>query len=118
MVSINNLASEISQALSTYSIEVTEGLEKTKKQVARNAVKKLKATSPVKTGEYARGWRTKKVDSAQVIYNATKGSITHLLEKGHAKRNGGRVAPRVHIRPVEQAAIDEFTKQVEQVIRR
>lgn len=118
MGSIDSLAAEISKALQTYTSEVTEGMEKAKMKVARATVKQLKATSPKKTGKYAAGWRTKKVGTAQVIHNATRGSLTHLLEKGHAKVNGGRVPGQPHIRPAEQAAIKEYISQVEKVIKR
>ena len=34
------------------------------------------------------------------------------------KVNGGRVAARVHIRPAEEEAINEYIKEVEKVIKR
>jgi hypothetical protein len=117
MSSVDMLAAEIAKALQTYTKEVEEGMEKAKTKVAKESVKTLKATSPKNTGKYARGWRVKKVGTAQVIHNATRGSLTHLLEKGHAKVNGGRVAGIPHIRPVEQAVIKEYIKQIEQVIK-
>lgn len=117
MARIPDIAGEIARSLQTYTTDVTEAMEKEKAKVAREAVKKLKSRSPVRTGAYAKGWRTRKVGTAQVIYNATRYQLAHLLEKGHAKRNGGRVAPRVHIRPVEEEAISEYTKRVEAVIR-
>lgn len=117
MASIDQLASEITQALRQYTNEVTEGLEETKKRVAQDTVKRLRATSPKKTGKYSRGWRTRKVGTAQVIHNATRYQIAHLLEWGHAKVGGGRVAPRPHIRQAEQEAIKEYMNQVEKVIR-
>lgn len=117
MANIDQLASEIAKALRQYTDEVTDGLEEAKKRVAKETVKQLRATSPKLTGDYSRGWRSKKVGTAQVIHNATNYQLTHLLEWGHAKVGGGRVAPRPHIRKAEQAAIDEFTKQVEKVIR-
>lgn len=111
-----NLANEISRALKTYTAEVTEGMEKVKEEVAKETVKQLKRTSPRLTGNYAKGWRTKKVGTAQVIHNATNYQLTHLLEHGHAKVNGGRVAGIPHIGPAEEKAIDEYTKRVEKVI--
>jgi len=118
MSSVDMLAAEIAKALQTYTKEVEEGMEQAKTKVAKESVKTLKATSPKNTGKYARGWRVKKVGTALVIHNATRGSLTHLLDKGHAKVNGGRVAGIPHIRPVERAAIKEYIKQVEQVIKR
>lgn len=112
-----DLAKEISKALSDYTEEVTEGLEKAKVEVAKETVKQLRKSSPKLTGDYARGWAKKKVGTAQVVYNRTDYQITHLLEWGHAKRGGGRVPGIPHIRPAEEKAIDEYTKRVEKVIR-
>ncbi|MED3070383.1 HK97 gp10 family phage protein, partial [Bacillus thuringiensis] len=39
-----------------------------------------------------------------------------LLEKGHAKANGGRVPAKVHIAPVEEHAIHDFVERVERAI--
>ena len=117
MVKINDLALEISKALQTYTAEVTEGLEEAKEKVAKNAVKKLKRRSPRKTGEYAKGWRATRVGSAWVVHNATNYQLTHLLEHGHAKRGGGRVAGIPHIGPTEKEAIQEYLEEAERVIR-
>ena len=38
---------------------------------------------------------------AAVLYNKTDGALTHLLEHGHALRQGGRSPAIVHIQPVE-----------------
>jgi hypothetical protein len=114
---VKDLSKEIAKALAEYTNEVTEGMEKAKEEVAKETVKVLKRTSPRLTGDYAKGWRTKKVGTAQVIHNATDYQLTHLLEHGHAKVNGGRVPGIPHIGPAEEKAIDEYTKRVEQVIR-
>jgi hypothetical protein len=116
-ISIDQLAAEITRTLRTYTKDVTEGLETAKLKVAKETVKRLRSTSPKLTGSYARGWRVKKVGTAQVVHNQTDYQLTHLLEKGHAKVGGGRVAPRVHIRPAEQEAIKEYLKEAEKVIR-
>ena len=116
-ISINNLANEITQTLKEYTEEVEEGLEKAKEDTAKNGAKKLRSTSPKKTGKYSRSWRAKKQDEAWVIHNAKYYQLTHLLEKGHAKVNGGRVSGRPHIAPVEEQVIKDFEKEVERVIK-
>lgn len=117
-VRIDQISSEIADALKEYTEEVEEGLTKAKKKVVRDGVKTLKATSPKKTGKYASGWRATEQDGAQVIHNATRPSLTHLLENGHALRNGGRTSAFTHIAPVEQSVIDNFEREVEKVIKK
>ena len=116
-IKVTGLANEIAKALQAYSDEVVEGLEGAKETAAKNAVKKLKKRSPKKTGEYARGWRARKMGSAWVVHNATNYQLTHLLEHGHAKRGGGRVPGIPHIGPVEKEAIEEYVKETERVIK-
>ena len=98
---------EITKALAEYSQEVAKGVQAEIENAAKELVQTLRKTSPKETGDYARGW-TQKVEfknSKDIrirVYNRTKPQITHLLENGHAKVNGGRVDGRPHIRPAEQ----------------
>ena len=117
-IRIDQLSDEITKTLATYTEEIEDGLEEAKKRVAKEAVRVLKATSPKSSGTYAKGWRVTEQDGAMVIHNAKRGSLTHLLEHGHAKRGGGRVAGKAHIAPVEEEAIRSFEQAVEKVIRR
>jgi len=116
-MSINNLSKEIAKYLSQFSKEVEEELEKAKDDITKDAVKQLKVSSPKKTGSYRKGWTRKKVGKSYVIYNKTDYRLTHLLENGHAKSTGGRVAAQVHITPVEENSIKEFVERVERVIK-
>ncbi len=43
--------------------------------------------------------------------------LTHLLEDGHAKRDGGRTKAMPHIQKHEQDAVQEFERRVEEVIK-
>lgn len=116
MANIKGLADEITKALASYSSEVTKGLEEAKVAAAKNIVKVLKETSPEQTGNYKKGWTTTKIGSTQIVHNKTDYQLTHLLEFGHAKVGGGRVAPKVHLRPAEEKMINEYTKEVEKVV--
>lgn len=111
------LSNEIAKILTQYSTHVEQGLEKAQKKATSKAVKELKATSPHRTPKYALGWRSKQTPNGRVVYNATSGQLTHLLEKGHALRQGGRTRAIVHIRPVEQSTIREYIQETERVIR-
>lgn len=112
-----DLSKEINQALQDYTDEVEKGLQEAKKSVAKEAVKQIKHKAPVATGDYKKGWGVKQKGSARIIRNRTEHQLTHLLEFGHAKRNGGRVRGYAHIRPVEDWAIEAYEKQAEKVIR-
>lgn len=118
MSSIKDLSTQLAAALAAYTDEVVEGMEATKQQTAKNVVKILKTTSPKGTGSYAKGWRVTQQGTKQIVHNKTDYQLTHLLENGHAKMNGGRVAARVHIRPAEDQAIEEFISGVERMIRK
>jgi len=119
-ISVDNLSSEISATLLEYSKDVADGTKRAVDEVAKEATKELKQTSPVLTGDYKKGW-TKKVafESSRTkrttVYNRTNYQITHLLEYGHASRLGGRVKPVVHIKPVEEEAVTELMKKIERV---
>lgn len=116
-INISGLAAEIAQGLEEYSQEAADAIKKAADETAADAVRELKNTSPVLTGSYARGWTKKTAyedrrSKRNTVHNKTDYQLTHLLEKGHASRNGGRVAPRVHIQPVEEKAVAEFEKKV------
>lgn len=121
-VSIDGLAAAVAKELAEYSQDVADGVKKEVKQVAKEMVQDLKQTSPRDSGEYASGWREKtEFESAEDIrervYNAKKPQLTHLLEHGHAKQNGGRVNGKPHIGPAEQAAEKKLTNRVKVVVR-
>jgi hypothetical protein len=118
MTAINELANEVTRALKEYAAGVSEQIEKDKKEVADDLVQTLKhAPSPKLTGDYRKGWRAKKVGKKIIVHNATNYQLTHLLEHGHAKRNGGRTAPHPHIAPAEEHAVIDFLDRIEQAVK-
>lgn len=117
---IKGISQEFNKILKEYTEEVETGILNAREEVAKETVKNLKKTSPKskgKGGRYAKGWRITNIKGQLIIHNKTDYQLTHLLEYGHAKVNGGRVAPRVHIRPAEEIAIKEYVKEVEKVIK-
>lgn len=118
---LDELSGAIESELTDYLTDTTEKMRAVVDSVTEETVDTLKATSPKKTGHYARGWKSKvTVDTntgrTKTIHNRTPG-LTHLLEDGHAKQNGGRVEGRKHIAPVEKAAIHSFEEQLERELR-
>ena len=115
---MQDIANEIAQALTEYTSEVEEKLDEIKSDVADETVNMLKVNSPMgRRGKYAKGWRKKKDGTSYVIHNATNAGLTHLTEKGHAKRNGGRTKAQPHISTAEEMAIKKFENKIERVIK-
>lgn len=99
-----NLAVSVSDVLSKYSDTVGEALEETIEKVAKQAKKDISSKAPG-SGKYAKSWRAKntgtRVSTEYTIYSDKPG-LPHLLENGHATRNGGRAKAFPHIAPVEE----------------
>lgn len=122
-VTIDGLADAVAKELANYSQDVADGVKKEVRQVSREMVQELKRTSPRDSGQYAAGWRERtEFESAEDIrervYNAKKPQLTHLLEHGHAKQNGGRVNGKPHIGPAEQEAEKKLTNGIKVVVRK
>ncbi len=101
-----------------YYPQVVEVTTQVIDEVSKEAVKKLRQESPKGSkGKYARGW-TRKVETGRMTVGATvygktgTYQLAHLLEHGHAKRGGGRTAAIVHIKPVEEWAVDEAYSRI------
>ena len=117
-VTPEGLANAVQKELDTYAKDTSEAVKKAVQDAADSAVKELKSTSPKRTGKYAKSWRQKKQKESssgeEITVYAGRYQLTHLLENGHAKRGGGRVAGIPHLRPAEQNAI----KKLEEGIRK
>mgnify|MGYP003319927550 CR=1 FL=1 len=87
--------------------------------LAMKAVKDLKKNSPKKSGKYSKSWKKKieksRIGSNCVIYNE-KYYLTHLLENGHANRDGGRTPAKPHIAPVNESIQKDFEEEIEKGI--
>ena len=104
-------------ALEEYKEMTDEVVQTAVDTVSKETKKIVQAGSPIKTGGYQNGWAVKKTSAkaGQVsitVYNRKKPGLTHLLEKGHAKRGGGRVAGQPHIAPAEEYAVGELENKI------
>lgn len=110
---IDNMDAAIMDILNEYEEFTIHTVREATQKIAKEGVKALKSSSGVfgGSGKYARGWTTTseggRLDTTVTIHNRTPG-LPHLLENGHAKRGGGRVAGRVHIAPVESKLIGDY----------
>lgn len=115
-IRIDDLTAEINRLVEDYGKSCATTTKECVNNVAKRTVTKLKQNSPVRTGKYKKGWKKTVVKenatSLIVSIHDEKYSLVHLLEKGHQKRGGGRVAAIKHVEPAEQAAIEELEKEI------
>ena len=112
------LASAVMECLEEYSEDFSTEVKDAVMQVGKEGAQMLKGSSPVRYGGYARSWQHKVMSESadgieSVIHNSRYPGLAHLLENGHAKRGGGRVAGRTHIAPVEQYVIEKLEREIE-----
>lgn len=126
-IKVENLQDVLKDYLENYVEDIQEGVEDTTDTLTKQAVQELKQTSPRGKGTrdepYHKGWRKQKGKENRgkhtvKIYNRTNYQLTHLLEFGHAIRNGGRTKAIPHIRPIEEKYKKLYEQKITTVIKR
>ena len=124
-MNITNLQEQVEELLDQYGKQCSEVVNDAVHEVSKEALKKLKKEAPKRTGRYKKGWKVKKnndkFSANDILYGkeASTYAIAHLLEHGHATRNGGRTAPIPHVKNVEEwaqkALVDTVEKKLKEV---
>lgn len=115
-IGLDDLAVVIENEMTNYAKDSSDIMREVIEEVTNEAIETLKVTSPKRRGKYAKGWTSKvTIDTntalTKTIYNRTPG-LTHLLEDGHAKQNGGRVEGHKHIGPVETKTVESLENKL------
>lgn len=121
-VRIDELANEVMKGLKEYANLAVDDLKAAVKHAGEVTKEEIEKTAPKDTGKYRKSWSVKKTsetaDSIKVVvHSRTRYRLTHLLENGHAKRGGGRVAPKPHIAPAEKKAEEQLLNDVSRKLR-
>ena len=105
-VKLNELSNAIMEYLQEYKEDIEEDVVEVSNEIIKEAKTELKSTSPkakktvklkggdvVTPGSYAKSWSIKNGQKAKdiyskIVYNREHYRLTHLLEFGHATRNG------------------------------
>lgn len=121
-IKANQLADAVIKELEEYADTVSEDVKTAVKNAGDTAKKEISSSAPRDTGAYARSWAVKKTrESANAlvvtVHSRNRYQLAHLLEFGHAKRGGGRVAARPHIASAEQTAIEQLEREIERSLQ-
>ena len=121
-VSIDGLADAVAQELAEYSELTTETVKKAVRKAGNTVRNGIKNGAPVKTGKYAKSWTARKTKETSTalevtVYSPSRYMLAHLLEHGHAKRNGGRTRAFPHIAPAEEAGVEQLERDIERGLR-
>ena len=103
----DQMSSEIKNILDEYKDLAADELKEAVKKTATDVKKDIMTNAPNKTGAYKKSWTVTKVKESSnkielVVRSRNRYQLAHLLEKGHAKRGGGRVSGKPHIEPARK----------------
>lgn len=117
-IDVDELADTIMRGLTEYADASAETVKKAVADAGKTVKKEIQAQAPVRTGKYKKSFtvtkRKETANSLEVsVHSRNRYQLTHLLEKGHAKRGGGRVRAIPHIAPAEQKGIEQLTRDIE-----
>ena len=114
---IDNLAKTIMEGLQEYADVASEDVKTAVRKAGKNVKAEISANAPKRTGAYAKrlAVKTEKETANSlevVVHSKNRYQIAHLLEHGHAKRGGGRVAGIPHIAPAEEKAVKQLEENI------
>lgn len=121
-VKIDELADAVMKELDEYADVIDADMRKAVTKAGQTVRKDISANAPKRHGDYAKSWSTKKTRQTArslevTVYSRNRYQLAHLLEHGHAKRNGGRTRAQVHIAPAEEKGIRQLEEDIIRSIR-
>lgn len=115
-IKLEQLSDVIMEGLEEYKDLSTDAMKEAVEKTAKNVKKEIQGKAPVRTGKYKKSWKVTKTDENAeklvMTVHAGRYQLTHLLEHGHAKRGGGRVAAIPHIASAEADGVKELEDEI------
>lgn len=120
-VPVGSLADAIMDTLEGYADLATEYVKQAVKDAGNVVKDDIRSHAPKDTGDYAKSWAIKKIKETSnsltvAVHSRNRYQLAHLLEFGHAKRGGGRVAAQPHIASAEQKGIEYLEEEIRKAL--
>ena len=117
MTSIDAMADEIMKGLTDYADLADTSMKKAVRKTAKSVKDEISVNAPKRTGAYAKSWTAKKTKEnshslEMTVHSKNRYQLAHLLEKGHAKRGGGRVSGKPHILLLRKKKVYGFLRNL------
>ena len=121
MTSIDDMAAEIMKGLNEYAELADVSMKKAVRKTATAVKNEISENAPVKSGRYKKSWAAKKTKEnshslEMTVHSKNRYQLSHLLEHGHAMRNGGRVDGIPHIAPAEEHGEEMLESLIEKAL--
>lgn len=121
-VKIEDLADEVMKGLMEYSNLASSEMKKAVRKAGNDVRKEIQDNAPKDTGAYAKSWAVKKMRESSdklelTVHSKNRYQLAHLLEFGHALRNGGRAKAQPHIAPAEEHGVAGLEKAIEKALK-
>lgn len=115
-------AAAIIDTLNEYRDLVVDDVKEAVKKSGNTVKKSIEESAPKDTGDYAKSWAVKTTRETAnslelTVHSRNRYQLAHLLEFGHAKRGGGRVAAQSHIAPAEEKGIKQLELEIERSLK-
>ena len=120
-ISISQLSAAVMEAGREYADTATEEVKQAVTETGDTVRDEIRQNAPKDTGRYAQSWTVKKTKETSQSLTVTVHSkdhyqLAHLLEFGHAKRGGGRVAAQPHIAQAEEHGIEQLEEKLRKAL--
>lgn len=124
-IKIEDLADTIGKELEIYDRDITQKIKRQAVKSIKQCVETTKLTAPVgKRAKHYRddiAWRTLEDTYRKTVVQwyvkAPNYRLSHLLNNGHATKNGGRVEGTNFITRAHDETVRDYEKEIEDIIK-
>ena len=120
-IQINDFSSYMADLIAEFGDEAVKANETAIRKVAKDVTKELRSAGSYGGSKYRKAIgaeiKTSRIGVEAVVGSKTLPGLTHLLEFGHAKKNGGRTKAFNFIAPINDTVEAKYMKEMEALLK-